>query len=1123
MNAHMPIGCFVTVLNTNLGIGKLVQLTRSIAYVEWFTSISQREVREYDLESVKRAYPSMQTRCYITNEHMTEWEMGRIMGLSHEQTKTGIEYDVHFAGGKADYVPEEVVFVRCSGPPVDPIETLILRAHETPFFHDRRQKFLNSLVRQRSTAHGLTGLTSSCIELYPHQVEVVRRVLEDPVQRYLLADEVGLGKTIEAGIVLRQTWLDNPSSSALVLVPPQLQAQWCSELDDKFRLHASDQSDDEFEDSYVTLCPTDQVHRLNPKRKYDIVVIDEAQHVTTEACRLDNAVLWETCRHFAHTAPKLLLLSATPALHHEQEFLAMLHLLEPETYRLENIEAFRKRVNDRQPIGHLLLLFHEGIPRPPLRRCIDTLRELFNKDPWVQEQVRVLQSYCDADEFDREEADLIIRALRVHICETYRIYRRMLRTARSSLSSSTLSSRAANPEHPPVVEEFGFDERQTILSRLLEEWRTIAVETIIMANDIDKNAVRESLTDVFLILLQSASMGLQVLQWAVECRLGGKKKIAQYEQKLGLDIANTLVGIPLIRDEDTLLRTMLDKLSLEPDEGDKIDTLVELIIGQFKRFKKSVVFTSNTLLGQEVASRLRSVMSPKTVKTHLQDDSTESLHESLEMFRTSDDPAVLVCDKSGEEGLNLQFADNLIHFDLPWDPNRLEQRIGRLDRIGRSTEVRSHVFVALGDDEDTSDSLQEAWYLILLDGFRIFSESIANLQFFIEKSMVSLKQVALMEGARGLTSQLQSIQEAISNERKLIREQTSLDEIEAFDQDNVHFYTDLVTYDSQDIEIQQALEAWAVDALLFKRADLERDISSQRDSQLARHSRPLVNYEYTERTLIPVHWWRQMNYQQHEFASFSRSQACQMPNTPILRIGHSFVDALADYINWDDRGKTFAMWRYAPEFRLHSDLVFFQLDYILEADLSHVKEILNSYNWGSDAERALSRRADAWLKPEYRLIYIDVDSQITEDPKIIEILRKPYRSFDNGGSDFNLNKQRQWALSNIISLDRWTELCLNVRNLAEETIRRDNSFREYCEKSAESAKRDLDRRMEQLRRGLIYRTGVDLAKTPGCNIDLVIEEERRVYEGLILGIRKPTVKLDAVGVIVLSSMNPFVK
>jgi ATP-dependent helicase HepA len=493
------------------------------------------------------------------------------------------------------------------------------------------------------------------------------------------------------------------------------------------------------------------------------------------------------------------------------------------------------------------------------------------------------------------------------------------------------------------------------------------------------------------------------------------------------------------------------------------------------------------------------------------------------MFRTNNGPAVLVCDKSGEEGLNLQFADNLIHFDLPWDPNRLEQRIGRLDRIGRSTEVRSHVFVALGDDEDTSDSLQEAWYLILLDGFRIFSESIADLQFFIEKSMVSLKQVALMEGARGLTLRLKGIQEAISNERKLIREQTSLDEIEAFDEDRLHFYTDLVTYDSHDNEIQQALEAWAVNALLFKRADLECDVFNQRDSELARYNPPLVNYEYTERTLIPVHWWRQMNYQQSEFASFSRFQACQVTNTPLLRIGDSFVNALADYINWDDRGKAFAMWRYAPELRLHSDSVFFQLDYILEAELAHVQETLNSYNWGSDAERALSRRADAWLKPEYRLIYIDVDLHIIEDPKIIEILRKPYCSFDKGGSDFNLNKQRQWALTNIISLDRWTELCLNVRNLAEETIRRDNSFREYCEKSAEKAKHDLDRRMEQLRRGLIYRTGVDLVKTPSFNIDLVIEEERQVYESLILGIKKPAVKLDAVGVIVLSSVNPFVK
>ena len=58
---------------------------------------------------------------------------------------------------------------------------------------------------------------------------------------------------------------------------------------------------------------------LNPKHQYEIVVVDEAQHVTTEACRRDNPGFWEMCCSFAHAAPKVLLLSATPALHHEQE------------------------------------------------------------------------------------------------------------------------------------------------------------------------------------------------------------------------------------------------------------------------------------------------------------------------------------------------------------------------------------------------------------------------------------------------------------------------------------------------------------------------------------------------------------------------------------------------------------------------------------------------------------------------------------------------------------------------------------------------------------------------------------------------------------------------------------
>ena len=106
---------------------------------------------------------------------------------------------------------------------------------ESPFFADRRTPFLEHLLlATRGSSRGLPAVTSSVIEHHPHQLRIARRVLQDPVQRYLLADEVGLGKTIEAGIVLRQLLIDEPEAKAVVLAPTFLIPQWRRELDEKF-------------------------------------------------------------------------------------------------------------------------------------------------------------------------------------------------------------------------------------------------------------------------------------------------------------------------------------------------------------------------------------------------------------------------------------------------------------------------------------------------------------------------------------------------------------------------------------------------------------------------------------------------------------------------------------------------------------------------------------------------------------------------------------------------------------------------------------------------------------------------------------------------------------------------
>src|SRR5439155_18919809 len=145
-----------------------------------------------------------------------------------------------------------------------PVATLSSLAHETPFLFERRSEWLGRYLRQVSLSRGLRGLISSKIELFPHQVEVVRRVLQDPVVRYLLADEVGLGKTIEAGVILRQLRLDAPGLRILVLVPRLLVSQWQDELARRFGLDKLDVKPHED----IRVCDDDPPGML---------VIDEAQ------------------------------------------------------------------------------------------------------------------------------------------------------------------------------------------------------------------------------------------------------------------------------------------------------------------------------------------------------------------------------------------------------------------------------------------------------------------------------------------------------------------------------------------------------------------------------------------------------------------------------------------------------------------------------------------------------------------------------------------------------------------------------------------------------------------------------------------------------------------------------
>jgi ATP-dependent helicase HepA len=449
------LGSLVSSRNNNLGVGKVIHLSGTQANVEYFCSVGQRIERTLPLDSLSRFKLERQTRCYLYQESSETWIIGRV----YEWDEDISQYQIDLPSKKAIIASEKQIYIRCKLPQADPIETLAMKGQETPYFHDRRFAFVKSLISQRAVSRGMTGLISANIKLFPHQAEVVRRVLEDPIQRYLLADEVGLGKTIEAGAILRQYLLDESSGYAVVIVPQYLLSQWKTELENKFYISHFPKR--------VAVLAVEDIQKINPKVKIGLLILDEAHHIAAMGTAKDAAKqkLFEAYRSLAHKCDRLLLLSATPVLNHEQDFLAMLHFLDPSTYQLNDLASFRDKVVRRQEIGRVLLSFKEDADSFVLKTNLTKLRNLFPEDNYLLELADSLESILAAK---TDDSVTTVRAIRTHISDTYRLHRRMLRNRRASVED-VIFDRKIN-----LKAEYDLDERSYDIHEIIEQWRGAA-------------------------------------------------------------------------------------------------------------------------------------------------------------------------------------------------------------------------------------------------------------------------------------------------------------------------------------------------------------------------------------------------------------------------------------------------------------------------------------------------------------------------------------------------------------------------------------------------------------------------------------------------------------------------
>ncbi|MBF0136966.1 MAG: DEAD/DEAH box helicase family protein [Magnetococcales bacterium] len=434
------------------------------------------------------------------------------------------------------------------------------------------------------------------VTIYWYQVEAVRKVLRHFRGRVLLADEVGLGKTIEAGMVIKEYLLRGMVERILILTPASLVGQWHEEMATKFGIAFTSSYDpllkenpDAFWDqprviaSIATARRREQFDRLLT-RPYDLVIIDEAHHLKDRTTRN-----WQLVDGLKKRF--LLLLSATPVQNSLVELYNLLTLLKPGIFKTER-EFRATYMTPRKP-------------RIPANRL--QLRELMR--------------------------DVMIRNTRA------------------------LVDVRLPPRQAVTLRVDGSEDEQACYAQL----------DLLVRDMHQKEGTTHRLT--LHHLLAAAGSSPQAAIAAIERLVQRDNQLPQAWHALLKRYQTVASGAKE--------RALLDLLRRNPDE-------------------KKMVFIHH----RETMTRLATILQKAGIAATRFEGGMSGPDKDAAVVRFRDEAAVLLCTESGGEGRNMQFCNTMINFDLPWNPMAIEQRIGRIHRIGQTREVFIFNLASRGSVED---------------------------------------------------------------------------------------------------------------------------------------------------------------------------------------------------------------------------------------------------------------------------------------------------------------------------------------------------------------------------------------------------------------------------------------
>ncbi|MCR5638100.1 MAG: DEAD/DEAH box helicase family protein [Lachnospiraceae bacterium] len=1027
-------------------------------------------IKLFDLKNSKRFYEhafksvtfpiSKVDRCGAAKDAPvnTSEGKGKIISKRIEKSDDAFyEYFVTLNNGKIKSFMENLIEIDYSAADYQPLKQMKRYEFQNPTWYANRLQVSYNMHMINNTVYGFKELVGCRTFLMSHQISTIVRTFESRPIRYMLADEVGLGKTIEACSIVKIMQSENKSLRVLYIVPEMLIQQWNNELEYKFGIITVKSSLMTKKNANVII-PLEKLDRYKNvlDLNWDILIVDETHRL------LKNPEKYEIVLNLSKRIENILLLSATPIQNRKSEYLRLLSLLQPEQYCSMNLDEFSFIVSKQKKIQRRVngILSHMNLYDDYKEDSLDKLNDLAEELDDIN-----LKKIVDSINFDTEDKGIkeMQQALS-YISENYRIERNIIRNRREFVS-------------------------ETLGKRCLYE---IPYE---MGNSDDCYSeinVYYALLDFVCLAVQNKNMDIVSIFRMFQAMFSSPWALNDVCEELNIndDILSNNLKIWILQAENEIkeLDYILDE---NPDKIKgrllyALDFIEQEIPLTNDNNGKVVVFSefSQTLWKFGELLNRRGIYSVCFTSNMLKEELEDSVYE----FQNNEKCRVILCDATGGEGRNFQNADWIIHIDLPWNINEIEQRIGRLDRLGRDAEhlkVNSVVVY-------TENTIENQLYKIWNEGINIFEQSLSGLEIITGELNDIIKEAIEDDVYNGLEKSVKDIIDIAENTRDEVEEE------QLYDSGSVVFRSlsnavnnMLKTYSGGENNIfESSMLGWAKQAGLGSNI-IKEDIVQFSDKMFS--ARAAIQSMF-----VPPDWNLYYNTaivrkEGKILGTFSRTTAIKHEDLLFYAPGDPVFDSIIGNSIDSGRGRCCAFSALAP-FNYEG----FVFAYNVEPKINHLIE--------KDVPIKLLSQFRMYLPMKQIFVFVPIGKcDEVEDKRLIEFIfdKRNIINADHIGQ----RAAKKGGVSPV-------ELFMNEHPKEEWKIMVDKAKKDSREKAKklviemsdiDSAKKEIDRIVSGYESEYIY-LGKDMEK---------IVEIKRKYEAVYKALSTPNLMIDSIGFMIL--------